>query len=173
MGSPNLVCSPVSSNASHLGSSSYASVADLSTRKPESTLHPDLYHHFEHPLADNNAKMHPQTGRIIADGDMDLSMGYCYDRGGGQFTRLVPVDILPVDLKDIPRRVTTDEGMIVLPVPRKGGPGGQMANIQLEPQHVVTVSCSVPIMICCARIVGEDHGHVVGELWLTCLLVFA
>ncbi|KAL1878167.1 hypothetical protein Daus18300_002083 [Diaporthe australafricana] len=82
--------------------------------------------------------MHPQTGKIIADGDMDLSMAYCYDRGGGQFTRLVPVDILPIDLKDIPRRVTTDEGMIVLPVPRMGGPGNQLANIQLEPQHVVT-----------------------------------
>ncbi|KAG6358686.1 hypothetical protein INS49_012204 [Diaporthe citri] len=82
--------------------------------------------------------MHPQTGKIIADADMDHAMSYCFDRGGGQYTRLVPVDMLPVDLKNIPRRVETDEGMIVLPVPRQPGPDGQLADIQLEAQPVVT-----------------------------------
>lgn len=93
--------------------------------------------------------MHPQTGKIIADADMDHAMSYCFDRGGGQYTRLVPVDMLPVELKNIPRRVETDEGMIVLPVPRQPGPDGQLADIQLEAQPVVTVSCSVPSMIRC------------------------
>ncbi|KKY32419.1 putative c-x8-c-x5-c-x3-h type zinc finger protein [Diaporthe ampelina] len=82
--------------------------------------------------------MHPQTGKIIADSDMDRAMCYCYDRGGGQYTRLVPVDLLPVELSNIPRRVDTDEGMIVLPVPRQPGPDGQLADIQLETQPVVT-----------------------------------
>ncbi|KAL2289746.1 hypothetical protein FJTKL_01073 [Diaporthe vaccinii] len=82
--------------------------------------------------------MHPQTGKIIADADMDHAMSYCFDRGGGQYTRLVPVDMLPVDLKNVPRRVETDEGMIVLPVPRQPGPDGQLADIQLEAQPVVT-----------------------------------
>ena len=91
--------------------------------------------------------MHPQTGKIIADSDMDRAMCYCYDRGGGQYTRLVPVDLLPVELSNIPRRVDTDEGMIVLPVPRQPGPDGQLADIQLETQPVVTVSNPIPIMM--------------------------
>ncbi|KAI3398198.1 hypothetical protein diail_9675 [Diaporthe ilicicola] len=129
----NLVCSPISP-----ADFSFVSVAGLSGSRPASTLHPD-HHHFESvPIAENNANMHPQTGKMIADGDMEKAMCYCYDRGGGQFTRLVPVDMLPVDLQDIPRRVNTDEGMIVLPVPRQPGPDGQLANIQLEPQRVVT-----------------------------------
>lgn len=60
--------------------------------------------------------MRRQTGKIIADGDMDRAMSYCYGRGNGQYTRLVPVDMLPMDLRKIPRRVNTDEGMIGLPV---------------------------------------------------------
>lgn len=70
-------------------------------------------------------------------------MAYCFDRGNGQYTRLVPVDILPFSLRDIPARVSSDEGMIVLPVPRMVGRDGQPANVQLIP-HVtgnnVTVS---------------------------------
>lgn len=84
--------------------------------------------------------MRPQNGKLIADSAMDRSMAYCYDRGGGEYTRLVPVDLLPVDLESIPRRVNTDEGMIVLPVPRQPGADGQPADAQLERQRVVTVS---------------------------------
>ena len=36
-------------------------------------------------------------------------MAYCYDRGGGQYTSLVPVDRLPVELENIPRRVNTEQ----------------------------------------------------------------
>jgi hypothetical protein len=84
--------------------------------------------------------MHPANGFLITEADMDKSMGYCFDRGDGQYTRLVAVDLLPFDLKDIPRRVASDEGLIVLPVPRMPGPNGQPADNQLEPQAVVTVS---------------------------------
>lgn len=93
--------------------------------------------------------MHPKSGKIIADSDMDRAMCYCYDRGGGQYTRLVPVDMLPVDLQNMPRRVNNDDGMIILPIPRQPGPDGQLANIQLETQPVVTVSCSIPVVIGC------------------------
>lgn len=152
--SSNLLRSPISNvdsrtNDDFLGHNSYVSVAGLSSSRPPSTYHHDI-RTFDYPKSDRNtAKMHPQTGKIIADADMDHAMSYCYDRGGGQYTRLVPVDILPVELKNIPRRVNTDEGMIVLPVPRQPGPDGQLANVQLETQPAVTVSYFFPIMIRC------------------------
>lgn len=147
--SANLFCSPTANvdsrnSNSLLGHNGYVSVAGLSSSRPTSTFHHDTRHlSFQKPDR-NIEKMHPQTGKIIADADMDHAMSYCFDRGGGQYTRLVPVDMLPVDLKNMPRLVNTDEGMIVLPVPRQPGPDGQLADIQLEAQPVVTVSCSVP-----------------------------
>lgn len=69
--------------------------------------------------------MHPQTGKIIAETETDHAMSYYDDRGDGQYTRLVPVEILPVELKN--------EGMIVLPVPRQPGPDSL-----LKTQPVVT-----------------------------------
>lgn len=90
--------------------------------------------------AANIASMHPTSGLVITMNDMDRAMAYCYDRGDGTFARLVPVDMLPVELEDIPARVASDEGMIVLPILRKAGPNGQPANSQLCPQTMVTVS---------------------------------
>lgn len=40
--------------------------------------------------------------------------GYCLDRGNGQFTRLIPADMLP-PLNEVPAREETRGGMIVLP----------------------------------------------------------
>ena len=59
--------------------------------------------------------------------DLDRVYGYCYDRGDGQYTRLVPVDMLP-PLKNIPPIQTDCSGLIVLPTPRMPGPNGQMNN---------------------------------------------
>ncbi|KAJ0120112.1 zinc finger protein [Diaporthe amygdali] len=137
VGSSNLLGLPISSvdfsnQNSLLGHNSYVPTAGLSSNTPTSAFHHDFRHFERHQGARNNEKMHPQTGKLIADSDMDQAMSYCYDRGGGQYTRLVPVDMLPIELKDIPRRVNTDEGMIVLPVPHQPGPDGQLANIQLE-----------------------------------------
>lgn len=153
-GSSDLLCSPISTvdfrnSDSFVGHDSYVSVAGLGSSRPSSTYHHDIQH-FDYPKIDRNTtKMRPKSGKIIADSDMDRAMCYCYDRGGGQFTRLVPVDMLPVDLKNIPRLVSNDDGMIILPIPRQPGPDGQLANIQLEAQPVVTVSCSVPVVIGC------------------------
>ncbi|PSR81843.1 hypothetical protein BD289DRAFT_475472 [Coniella lustricola] len=84
--------------------------------------------------------MYLPNGTVITDGDVDNATAYCYDRGDGQFTRLVPVDLLPFALKDIPARVAGDEDMIVLPVPRKTGADGQpqSAGGQLLPTSTST-----------------------------------
>lgn len=93
-------------------------------------------------------------------------MSYCYDRGNGQYTRLVPVDVLPFSLRDLPARVSSDEGMIVLPVPRMIGPDGQPANVQLI-AHVarnnVTVSPATivfPSGICTFWLEGLCEGII-------------
>lgn len=126
-----------------LGSNGYLSIANLAD-----SSYPTL--HGLHNLNDNRldpitstsntANMRPSNGSFIAEADMDKAMAYCYDRGDGQYTRLVAVDLLPIDLQDIPRRVASDEGMIVLPIPRMSGPNGQPADNQLEVRAVVTVS---------------------------------
>lgn len=46
--------------------------------------------------------------------DPSGAVSYCLDRGNGQFTRLIPADLLP-PLSDIPPRETKAEGMYVLP----------------------------------------------------------
>lgn len=95
----------------------------------------------------NTAKMYPPEGKVILYADMDRALGYCYDRGDGQFTRLVPVDQLPVLLEGIPARVSSDEGMIVLPVPSNTGHDGEQANNQLVPFSAVTVSLPAVALI--------------------------
>ncbi|PKS07607.1 hypothetical protein jhhlp_006213 [Lomentospora prolificans] len=47
---------------------------------------------------------------------LDTAFAYCYERGNGKFTRLIPADMLP-ELQDIPRTENTSAGMIVLPQP--------------------------------------------------------
>lgn len=112
--------------------------------------------------SNNTSKMYPESGLVIAESDMTKAMSYCYDRGDGTFTRLVPVDLLPIELADIPARVNSHKGMIVLPIPRKTGPEGQPANSQLAPQTMVTVSqpgrCCFLILHCLYLVVPvQDH----------------
>lgn len=114
----------------------------------------------------HTAAMFPPNGIVISDADMERAMSYCYDRGNGQYTRLVPVDVLPFSLRDLPARVSSDEGMIVLPVPRMIGPDGQPANVQLI-AHVarnnVTVSPATivfPSGICTFWLEGLCEGII-------------
>ncbi|KAJ9156515.1 hypothetical protein NKR23_g1316 [Pleurostoma richardsiae] len=60
----------------------------------------------------------------ITDHQMDEVYSYCVAREDGQFTRLVPVDMLP-RISGIPPRSPDADGMIVLPTPRKVAPHGQ------------------------------------------------
>lgn len=55
------------------------------------------------------------TPRVAADG----WYAYCFDRGNGRYTRLIPADVLP-PLRDIPAVQQGCLGMIVLPQPRSG-----------------------------------------------------
>ncbi|KEZ38618.1 hypothetical protein SAPIO_CDS10615 [Scedosporium apiospermum] len=58
---------------------------------------------------------------------LDSAFAYCYDRGNGQYTRLIPADLLP-ELKDIPRMQNSSAGMIVLPQPMGIPPAGVASN---------------------------------------------
>ncbi|KAI1473973.1 hypothetical protein F4774DRAFT_430359 [Daldinia eschscholtzii] len=61
------------------------------------------------------------------DLQLDGSYAYCYDRGNGQYTRLIPADMLPA-LKDIPPVQPSSAGMLVLPVPRGLPSNGRSSN---------------------------------------------
>ncbi|KAI3322461.1 hypothetical protein HD806DRAFT_545157 [Xylariaceae sp. AK1471] len=59
----------------------------------------------------------------ISDTQLDGSYAYCYDRGNGQYTRLIPADMLP-PLQNIPALQQSCTGMVVLPQPRGLSPNG-------------------------------------------------
>ncbi|RYP80909.1 hypothetical protein DL770_006067 [Monosporascus sp. CRB-9-2] len=74
------------------------------------------------------------SGSVFSDAQLDASYAYCFDRGNGQFTRLVPADMLP-PLRDVPAIQHGCAGMLVLPLPRATPPGGRSgnANVNTEP----------------------------------------
>ncbi|WYZ41615.1 hypothetical protein EsH8_V_000510 [Colletotrichum jinshuiense] len=65
----------------------------------------------------------PVPERQAADMSMDMGIdttgfyAYCFDRGNGNYTRLIPADLLP-SLVGIPAVQHSAEGMLVLPSPR-------------------------------------------------------
>ncbi|KAF3058641.1 hypothetical protein GL218_05373 [Daldinia childiae] len=63
----------------------------------------------------------------VNDFQLDSSYAYCYDRGNGQYTRLIPADMLP-PLKDIPPLQQNYSGMLVLPLPRGLPSNGRSSN---------------------------------------------
>ncbi|KAI1865821.1 uncharacterized protein JN550_008079 [Neoarthrinium moseri] len=76
-----------------------------------------------------------QTGMIVAnmatfsDIQLDNSYAYCFDRGNGQYTRLIPADMLP-PLQTIPAVQQGCQGMIVLPQPRSFPANGRSSNTE-------------------------------------------
>ena len=100
---------------------------------------PNLQNHwggFQHhlPATIPNLQFIPHDNSKMAE-----IYGYCFDRGNGQYTRLVPVDMLP-PLKDIPARQSDSSGLIILPAPTKPGPEGRSINV--GPAFELTVSLS-------------------------------
>ncbi|KAI1467826.1 uncharacterized protein F4812DRAFT_471195 [Daldinia caldariorum] len=71
----------------------------------------------------------PYSSSSITFSDLQIegSYAYCYDRGNGQYTRLIPADMLPA-LKDIPALQSSCSGMVVLPVPRGLPSNGRSRN---------------------------------------------
>lgn len=63
----------------------------------------------------------------LGDNELDEIYAYCFDRGNGQYTRLIPADMLP-PLQDIPALQQGCVGMKVLPVPRGLAPNGRSSN---------------------------------------------
>lgn len=110
-------------------------------------------------LLDSIAKMHPQAALVITDDDMDHAACYCFDRGGGNYTPLVPIDRLPADVLGLlPARVTSDENMIVLPEPRLAGDAATNQTIAKFADLAVTVSSYSPFVSrdCDARLLGSN-----------------
>lgn len=79
-----------------------------------------------------------QTPGTFSDMQLDASYAYCYDRGNGQYTRLIPADMLP-PLKDVPALQQSCSGMMVLPQPRALPPNGRSSNT--EPVALRVSSC--------------------------------
>lgn len=69
----------------------------------------------------------PET--VVSDYEMDHIYGYCYDRGDGWYTRLVPVDMLPM-LKNVPTSQRDCSGLVILPIPRMPEPCALVNNHQ-------------------------------------------
>ncbi|OTB06963.1 hypothetical protein M426DRAFT_91707 [Hypoxylon sp. CI-4A] len=76
----------------------------------------------------NNPGASPQA-MAAAEMHLDASYAYCYDRGNGQYTRLIPADMLPA-LKDIPKLQQGKQGMLVLPQPRGVPSNGRSSNTE-------------------------------------------
>jgi hypothetical protein len=64
---------------------------------------------------------------------------YCFDRGNGQYTRLIPADMLP-PLVDIPPLQQGCLGMTVLPCPNGLAPNGRSSNLE---RVFVQVRCGI------------------------------
>lgn len=82
------------------------------------------------PYQQHSIAAYPSPPHNNSDMQLEASYAYCYDRGNGQYTRLVPVDMLP-PLKDIPAVQQSCSGMVVLPQPRAMPPEGRSSNAEL------------------------------------------
>lgn len=54
---------------------------------------------------------------------------YCFDRGDGNYTRLIPADMLP-PLLQVPSLQKGFDGMLVLPLPARSPPHGPRSNVE-------------------------------------------
>ncbi|KAI1177733.1 hypothetical protein F4777DRAFT_596379 [Nemania sp. FL0916] len=85
------------------------------------------YNHFQHAAAAAVAP-YPNFG-AVSEAQLDQSFAYCYDRGNGQYTRLIPADMLP-PLQNVAATQQGCGGMVVLPQPRGLTPNGHSSNTE-------------------------------------------
>ncbi|KAI5927438.1 hypothetical protein F4810DRAFT_722608 [Camillea tinctor] len=96
--------------------------------RPTSYPSPRLDHHHHQHLASIGS--YPNlSGGGLGDTQIDTSYAYCYDRGNGQYTRLIPADMLP-PLRDVPALQQNCTNMIILPQPRALPPSGRSSNTE-------------------------------------------
>ncbi|KAI0148689.1 hypothetical protein GGR57DRAFT_227167 [Xylariaceae sp. FL1272] len=94
-------------------------------------------HHSVYPNTQlDQQQYHPSTAvasypndKVLSESQLDTNYAYCYDRGDGQYTRLIPADMLPA-MRDIPATQASCVGMIVIPQPRGFPPNGRSSNTQ-------------------------------------------
>jgi hypothetical protein len=80
-----------------------------------------------YPQAANPGGAEIHGGYMKAGGGADSVFAYCYARGDGTYTRLIPADMLP-PLKEVPAVECNLTGMIVLPMPSAQPPVGPCSN---------------------------------------------
>ncbi|KAI1308537.1 hypothetical protein F5Y03DRAFT_404858 [Xylaria venustula] len=85
----------------------------------------DQRHHLQQGA---NVTSYPNLGPSL-DAQLDGSFAYCYDRGNGQYTRLIPADMLP-PLQNILAIQQGCAGMIVVPQPRGVPANGHSSNTE-------------------------------------------
>ncbi|KAI8625738.1 hypothetical protein F5Y19DRAFT_242609 [Xylariaceae sp. FL1651] len=116
MPQPRNMYSPFESPASH--HLQHASIRPGSYPSPQV----DQQHHHHHPSFMSHPNLSP-----LSDAQLDSNFAYCYDRGNGQYTRLIPADMLP-PLQNIPAVQQSCVGMVILPQPRGLPPNGHSSN---------------------------------------------
>ncbi|KAI0451703.1 hypothetical protein F5B21DRAFT_527640 [Xylaria acuta] len=83
---------------------------------------------YQHHPSNASVSSYSNPGPI-SDAQLDGSFAYCYDRGNGQYTRLIPADMLP-PLQNIPAIQQSCVGMVVVPHPRGLPPNGRSSNTE-------------------------------------------
>ncbi|KAK6193835.1 hypothetical protein LQW54_012055 [Pestalotiopsis sp. IQ-011] len=63
----------------------------------------------------------------FSDLQLESCYAYCFDRGNGQYTQLIPADMLPT-LQNVPALQQGCQGMIILPTPRAFLPNNRSNN---------------------------------------------
>jgi hypothetical protein len=91
-------------------------------------MHPNIRADQHHYFQNIGVTPFPNSG-AVAENQLDGSYAYCYDRGNGQYTRLIPADMLP-PLQDIPALQQGSAGMLVIPQPRGLPPNGHSSNTE-------------------------------------------
>ncbi|KAI1826038.1 hypothetical protein F4861DRAFT_546691 [Xylaria intraflava] len=84
----------------------------------------DQHQHLQLPALTSYPSFGP-----IPDAQLEDSYAYCYDRGNGQYTRLIPADMLP-PLQNIPSLQQGCAGMVVVPQPRGLPSNGHLSNME-------------------------------------------
>ncbi|KAI1439152.1 hypothetical protein GGR50DRAFT_690511 [Xylaria sp. CBS 124048] len=88
----------------------------------------DQHQHQHQQLQLANVTPYPTFGPI-SEAQLDESYAYCYDRGNGQYTRLIPADMLP-PLQNIPALQQSCVGMVVVPLPGGLPSSGHSSNTE-------------------------------------------
>ncbi|KAK3325650.1 hypothetical protein B0H66DRAFT_588388 [Apodospora peruviana] len=125
------------------------------------------------PTAPTSFQGNGGTNSPIATSPLQLDLGdllnqdfygYGYDRGGGRFTLLVPVDMLP-PIMGVPPVLNDRSGIVVLPVPPRRGPNGISSNPgPLSMRNVPTVAGTGDPVQHAANIRALRHQHLIDSI---------